>query len=228
MKLFQIILIYTITIFISIKADKITTKLINNNITEWFASFIIPTIIVVILAFSVSRLIYTCNLCKKKIRLITSFVVFSSLIINHLIQNPPYLEDYSTYGTSIDIKNNNLIKDICCSTPSFDGILMIGSVSCPHCMSSAEKLSILQKRAPNRDIRVVLFTDSEDQLRNFIQNSGVKDLHYSITKNEKDVLSLCDGRFPTFIYIKEDKAVHKWRNSEFGFRAYDIVESGLK
>ena len=105
---------------------------------------------------------------------------------------------------------------------------IIASPSCPHCMVAANKISLLKARNPKRDVKVLMYTLTQEKIDDFISDSGVDDLDYKLTENENALLALCQGKFPSFFYIKNKKVVHKWNNRELGYPALDWIEAGLE
>ena len=73
-----------------------------------------------------------------------------------------------------------------------------------------------------------IFSLDSAKIDNFIQETGASNLTYILAPDEKGTLELCQGRFPTFFYLKNNNVIHKWDNNNIGYPAYDWIEDGLK
>ncbi len=228
MKYIFLLILLSSIVLISLKASEFSYFLIEFSSLGWLTSFIAPTLLTLVITIGTSLFFYKKWLSNKTTRLTGSILIAVLGVSLYLSTNLPYVEDYSKEGIQMSLENNEVIKAISNENSDFNGLLMVASTSCPHCMAAALKLEVLQKRAPQRNLEVLLFTTSEDEVTNFKANSGAEDLNYRLTSDTEAVIELCEGRFPTFVYIKNGKVIHKWGNNDFGFPAYDWVESGLK
>lgn len=86
----------------------------------------------------------------------------------------------------------------------------------------------MQKRVPELDVIVFVFTEDSSSVQAFKKDTGVDELSFLAVPKPKVSIELCLGKFPTFLYFKNGKVVHRWFNAQFGYPALDWIESGLE
>lgn len=222
------ILLLVFILLTSIFSEKITLYLVSSVGLSWTISFVLPKLVALAFSLLLAKNMYNSIQLSNGIKWAISILVLAAGVGFYLSQNLPYTEDYKKSGTELNLSDNTELQIILAENESFDGILMIASPSCPHCMKAAKHISILQKRVPERDIKVLMYTLTQEKINDFILDSGVKDLDYKVTDDNEATLTLCEGKFPSFVYIKDKKVVHKWNNYELGFPALDWIETGLE
>jgi len=183
-------------------AETITLLLIENSFSSWTLAKLTPAILTVFGALFCGYLLYKLLKANKALKLTVALGIPGLLIGAYLMNNKPYVEDYAKSGVEINGR--------------------------PHCMASAEKLSILKDRTPNRNIDLFLFTTKQEVVDEFKKDTNSFNLNYHTVHNEEAALNLCEGRFPAFIYIKNGMPIKRWFNNDFGYPAYDWVEADLE
>jgi hypothetical protein len=84
----------------------------------------------------------------------------------------------------------------------------------------------LKKRS---DVDVAIFLAAKDSasLDYYIEETGASELDYFLVQDPEGMHELSRGSYPTFIYIKNGKIIHRWSNDNLGYPALDWIESGL-
>lgn len=142
--------------------------------------------------------------------------------------NPIYVGDYVKEGEALNIDDHVLIDIVEAYKSDFNGIVAIVDYNCPFCkIATKERLTKIQARNNKIDLVLTLNTSDQEKINRYAASTSSKSLHYLEHKPEADIINLIKGAYPSFIYIKNGKVVHKWRNSELGYPALDWIERGL-
>lgn len=105
-------------------------------------------------------------------------------------------------------------------------LVVIAIPGCPYCLASIDKLKLIKKRNPSIKIHFVVSTPDQKDLANYLAAAGgMIDVQQS--KEIELTSEYAESRYPTFIQIKNNKAVYKWSNDQFGVRAVDKLEGEL-
>jgi uncharacterized membrane protein YphA (DoxX/SURF4 family) len=107
-----------------------------------------------------------------------------------------YLGEYTFSGSKPDFSKGNHIVAFFLTT-------------CPHCKSTALKLSILKRKSELPPVYAVI-AGKEKYLQKFIEESKWNLPYYYYTN--KDLMKLSGTEFPAIFYIKDGKVQAKWNN----------------
>jgi glutaredoxin len=132
--------------------------------------------------------------------------------------NPIYQGDFSQNGKDLKIRN--------AKTTSIDnGLLVLTIPGCPYCFESVQSLKYLKSRNPELKIQfAVTGTDDKSYLEGYKKEvNGSFDV--VLYEKARTLVSETGGQFPTFVMIKNGKAIYSWTNDEFGVRAKDKLEN---
>lgn len=165
---------------------------------------------------------------KKTIQIILGCVLSIALLFGNFIVRPIYQGDFNKEGQVLNISKNTLLHSILNKQADYNGLICIASPTCPFCKQAAKtRLKVMKERKPSLQIGIALFTTDTNELERFRKETETQNLTYYLIQDAKGVLDLCHGAFPTFIYIKDKKVVHIWKNNQFGFPALDWIENKL-
>jgi hypothetical protein len=146
----------------------------------------------------------------------------------YFARNPIYQGDYAKKGTEMNLADNSLVKEITAINPDFDGIVCIAAVWCPFCKEATrQRLKIMKNRKPDLDVAVYLADKDSTAIDYFIQETGADNLQYFQVQDSSGMVALSHGAYPTFVYIKNKKVIHKWRNDQMGYPTLDWIENKL-
>jgi len=207
--------------------------LIEYGITDlnwgWMASYLFPkalvlaltTLLIVALWFKLQPL--------GRYKFVGALVLFGLSIGGYLLVNTPYIE-WIKKGTDMtsESASNPIEEYLNQSQPNFDGVICLALPGCPHCEVAIPKLALMQKRVPEIDVIVFVFTKDSSRVKSFQEDTGVDVLPFLAVPDPNNSIKLCEGKFPTFLYFKHGKVVHRWFNWQFGYPACDWVEWGLE
>jgi hypothetical protein len=84
----------------------------------------------------------------------------------------------------------------------------------------------LKARNPEMRIKFIVCTSNTEDLKDYIAEGG-KDIVVSKTNNSETLSKMAEGKFPTFVMIKNNKATYRWSNDQFGCLAMDELEHSL-
>jgi hypothetical protein len=152
-------------------------------------------------------------------------VVFGSI---YFARNPIYQGDYSKTGMALEITDNSLLQEILDEQPDFDGLVCIAAVWCPYCKEATrQRLKIMKRRKPELEIAVYLADKDSMAIDRYIEETGADNLRYFQVKDSSGMIALSAGAYPTFVYIKNKRIIHAWRNDEMGYPTLDWIENKL-
>ncbi|MDB4678102.1 hypothetical protein OAE93_00070 [bacterium] len=232
MKILRTILAVLLTFGICLAIFR-SDNLIQYGIAElgwgWMNSYVFPKGLLLVLSAVLAWAIWPVFHSWKQLRFVGALLIFGVTIGGYLIVNTPYIEWVKT-GTDMTDKlaGNPVQVYLNQNQPEFDGIICLVLPGCPHCEVAVPKLALMQKRVPKLDVIVFVFTEDSSEVRSFQKDTGVNKIPFELIPDRNNSIELCEGKFPTLIYFKNGKVVHRWFNWQFGYPAYDWVESGLQ
>ncbi len=197
---------------------------INSNFS-WTSAKVAPYLLLLIFGVLIARwfskfLIFKIISNRLKFLRPIVFVVITAIpFIIGFVLNPIYEGDFSKQGT--EIQNPETISDF-----RKADLAVITIPGCPYCYHSISKLKQLKARNPEMRIKFIVCTSSNDDLRDYIAEGG-EDIVVSKTKNIEILSKMAQGKFPTFVMIKNNKAAYSWSNDQFGCLALDQLETDL-
>ena len=156
------------------------------------------------------------NGVKAALLLIVLVLPFGTGFILH----PIYEGDFSKNGQALnpgssleDFKNTDLA--------------VIAIPGCPYCHGSIDDLKKLKERNPSLRVKfIVLSSDPEDLTPYHIQTGDTIEV---VNSSQLDSLGkIASYSFPSFVQIRNNKAILKWSNDQFGVRAKDLLEAAYR
>jgi|TARA_R110000737_G_scaffold345097_1_gene373181 glutaredoxin len=178
-----------------------------------------PYLLLVILGILLMRFILKSSRIKNKIAKISVAVLLLLAPFGvYFAVNPIYQGDFSQNGKDLKIRN--------AKTTSIDnGLLVLTIPGCPYCFESVQSLKYLKSRNPELKIQfAVTGTDDKSYLEGYKKEvNGSFDV--VLYEKARTLVSETGGQFPTFVMIKNGKAIYSWTNDEFGVRAKDKLEN---
>lgn len=218
------------TVVISYWSPVITNWLILSPTLSWTLGFVLPKILVLLLAIVIGRLVYKALHLKAWLKNTISALATVALIGVYLVFNLPYLEDYSKNGFHIfpeTYQNNSVLNYVNKHNPDFNGVIALGSITCPYCKESARKFSKMHSRGKQQDIFYFLYTKDPEKLANFRVETDSQNLTYAMVPDQEGAWEMCKGVFPTYFYIKDQTVVYEWQNEQLGYPALSWIENKL-
>jgi thiol-disulfide isomerase/thioredoxin len=232
MKILRTILAILLTFGICLAIFR-SDNIIQYGIVElswgWMNSYLFPKgllfVFTAVLAWAIWPVFYS----WKRIRFLGILLIFGVTIGGYLIINTPYIEWIKEGTDMTDKLSGNPVEEYLNENqPGFDGVICLALPGCPHCEVAIPKLALMQKRVPELDVIVFVFTEDSSKAQSFQKDTGVDELPFHAVPDPNSSIKLCEGKFPTFLYLKNGKVVHRWFNWQFGYPAYDWVESDLE
>jgi hypothetical protein len=226
-KILLVIILLVCTIIYSIDIVNYSIDIVK---VGWLVSFLTPKVLIIFLSGVLSVLVYRIMSLGKLKRLLTGALVFFLPIGIYLMVHPPYVEDYEKRGVEVAEKsfpNNSIILRINETQPQFNGLISIASPGCAHCIKATSKMSRMLARDPSLDLIVFLYTKKQEKLDKFRAKATADNLPIVMVPDGDDAMILCQGRFPTFLYMKNGDIIHMWSNDQFGYPAFSWVENKL-
>lgn len=211
------------SILLAIFCKRIETFGVTNLDLSWTASSILPKASIVIFSIMGSLLLF--QSVKKKwiwtIPIICFGIAFTS--------SPIYQGDYNKLGSDemASLDTNSFILSIEKQDPKLTGLIALVSPSCSHCVDAAERLTLLQTRSPNLNVSYLIFAYDSLKAKYFKKITNPKKSTYYSSTDTDVIYPINYGSFPYFLYFKNGKVIHRWRNEQMGYRALDWIENGL-
>jgi glutaredoxin len=223
------IVVAGLILLLTIYSSDLTRWAITDVSTGWMTGFLTPRISVTICSLVLSILIASRLNFSKVVKWAVGILVFGIGIGGYLLVNLPYINDWMKYGVTLD-SNDSLnpvevyLED---SYSDFDGLVMFSLPGCPYCEDAIANLELVHRRAPERDLLILVFVEDSAALANYKNEFSSSDLTFEAVPEPKVSVSLNRGQFPGFFYVKNGRMIHRWFSGQFGYPAYDWVENGL-
>lgn len=199
---------------------------IANNVSWTLSALLNWLILILFSAIVVSSLRRVSK--NRLLNLTIKTLVFCLPLGIYFARNPIYQGDYIKTDTEISDSENSIVKTIVASKPDFNGIVCIASPGCGFCKEATKhRLKPIKSRT---DINVAIFLAVKDTaaIDYYISETNAPELDYFLLEEVDGLNEITQGRFPTFIYVKDKRIAHIWSNDNLGFPALDWIESGLK
>ncbi|MEX1191109.1 MAG: hypothetical protein WEA99_03985 [Brumimicrobium sp.] len=194
---------------------------------SWTLSALTPWILILVLSVT-TMLKLRSSFRPQKWKWSFFLLPFVLLGLNFAV-NPIYEADYIKKGEALNIDEHVLLHEIENEFQHFDGLVSIADVNCGFCkLATKTRLNVMKERFPELDIAITLNTDEQNYIDKFKKETNANNLFFLKINRSKEIVNLAGGSFPTFVYIKNGKIVHRWKNSELGFLALDWIESNLE
>jgi hypothetical protein len=192
---------------------------------SWTFAYVLPWIIVVLTSFAAAYGVYTSFKNRSKIWL--PIVLFAVNPATHFVFNPVYEGDFKKNGREVNLKENLILSDVLRHKADFEGLVCVASPSCPYCIEAVKmKIRHLYQRG-KIDILVFLGFGNDDIVKQFRVDTDAHELPIIINSNPALGIDIEESVIPVFIYIREQKIIHIWRNDQLGFPALDWIENRL-
>ncbi|MEX2484394.1 MAG: hypothetical protein WED10_07540 [Brumimicrobium sp.] len=194
---------------------------------SWTLSALTPWILILVLSVA-TMLKLRSSFRPQKWKWSFFLLPFVLLGLNFAV-NPIYEADYIKKGEALNIDEHVLLNEIENESPNFDGLVSIADINCGFCkLATKTRLNVMKERFPELDIAITLNTTDQNQIDRFKKETSSNNLNFIKIDKSLEVIKLAGGSFPTFVYVKNRKIIHRWKNNEFGFPALDWIESNLE
>jgi len=210
------------TTFVLYFFTSIEQWVINSNFSYTSAK-IGPYLLLVIFGILMARWFskfFIYRIISNRIKFLRPIVFVVITVIPFIIGfalNPIYEGDFSKEGTEIqNSDSNNDFRQV--------DLAVITIPGCPYCYHSISKLKQLKARNPEMRIKFIVCTNNNEDLQDYIAEGG-KEIEVCKTKNIENLSKMAEGKFPTFVMVKKNKATYRWSNDQFGCLALDQLES---
>jgi thiol-disulfide isomerase/thioredoxin len=219
MKYFGILSI-VLTSVIILFFKSIEDILINNSFS-WTFSKAFPYLALVFFGFIIMRWIKKLLPLKNKIiRFFIALLIFLTPLGVGFVLNPIFEGDFSLNG--LEVPENSTLEDF-----QKSDLVVITIPDCPYCYAAIDKLKTIKKRNPGVRIKfVVCSTDSSSMEAYSEKING--DFDISLALNKEELAKVAGYTFPVFTLVRDNEAVYRWSNDQFGVRAIDKLEKEIK
>ena len=159
---------------------------------------------------------------KMRLRIWLSYALsFIGLLLPFCLYfafSPIYEGDFSENGKPIAIRS--------AKTSEFkNGLLVLAQPGCPYCFESTFMLNQLKRNYPEVNIEFCLMGTDDRRNMLAIQDYLDEGIQLSMETGEVALLREAVQSFPTFVIVKDGKAIEAYTNNDFGVRAKDKVVS---
>jgi hypothetical protein len=188
----------------------------------WTMSKLLPYILFLLIGISFSIIFYRKFKLLKPLKITISLAILVFPFLLYFVYSPIYQGDFSNVGYTMSSENR---------FPDKKQFTVYVLPNCKFCVSSTAiiKEMVRKNKGINVVIRVMGHTVKDslkyvklmDNLVPVTMNSS----HNSLERVQlKEVISITQGEFPTFVLSKSGKAIKAWHNDRFGVRAMDEVD----
>jgi glutaredoxin len=189
---------------------------------SWTLSKLLPYILFLVIGIFFAVIFHKKFKLLKPLKIIISLAIFVLPFLLYFVYSPIYQGDFSNSGYTVSSENR---------FPDKKQFTVYVLPNCKYCVSSTATLKamIRKNKGINLVIRVLGHTDNDslkyvklmDNLVPVTMNSS----NNSIEKVQiKELITITQGEFPTFVLSKNGKAIKAWHNDSFGVRAMDEVD----
>jgi hypothetical protein len=106
--------------------------------------------------------------------------------------------------------------------PFETGIVVVALPGCKYCLESTKLMNQIHLKLPGKTQYWVLGNDSLDVLAyDKLLSEGI---FCRSALNQKELLPVTEGSFPTFLWIKNYRIEKAWHNNDFGARAMQEIQ----
>ena len=188
----------------------------------WTMSKLLPYILFLIIGISFSIIFYRKFKLLKPLKIFISLAILVLPFLLYFVYSPIYQGDFSNSGYTISSENR---------FPDKKQFTVYVLPNCKYCVSSTATLKAMIRK--NKEINLVVrvmghtINDSLKYVK-LIDKLGTISMNSSNNSLErvqiKELISITQGEFPTFVLSKNGKAIKAWHNDSFGVRAMDEVD----
>jgi hypothetical protein len=181
---------------------------------SWEASRILPFVFLLVISVVPLLLLRKYRLKSLMLDITLKSVLVISILSIYFIYNPIYRGDITDLS-----RTENISKEM--DAPI--GLRVYVLPNCPYCLESLELMDVFHKRNPKIGIEYVIIGSGNGGKILPKVPSYIKVTHANINSGIKRITK---GSYPCFV-VKKDKSLLIWNNSEFGLKAFDVVEEAL-
>lgn len=188
----------------------------------WTLSKLLPYILFLIIGISFSVIFYKKFKLLKPLKIIVSLAILVLPFLLYFVFSPIYRGDFSNFGYTVSSESR---------FPEKKQFTVYVLPNCKYCVSSTATLKamIRKNKGVNLVVRVMGHTINDSlkyvKLMDNLVPVTINSSNNSIEKLQvKELLTITQGEFPTFILSKNGKATKAWHNDSFGVRAMDEVD----
>ena len=185
-------------------------------------SKLLPYILFLIIGISFSIIFYRKFKLLKPLKIFISLAILVLPFLLYFVYSPIYQGDFSNSGYTISSESR---------FPDKKQFTVYVLPNCKYCVSSTATLKAMIRK--NKEINLVVrvlghtvndslkYVKLMDKLGTISMNSSNNSLE---RVQIKEIISITQGEFPTFVLSKNGKAIKAWHNDSFGVRAMDEVD----
>jgi hypothetical protein len=188
----------------------------------WTWSKLLPYFLFLIIGISFSVIFYRKFNLLKPLKILISLALFVLPFLLYFVYSPVYQGDFSNSGFTVSSENR---------FPDKKQFTVYVLPNCKFCVSSTASLKamIRKNKGINLVVRVMGHTVNDSlkyvKLMDNLVPVTINSSNNSIEKVQvKELLTITQGEFPTFVLSKNGKAIKAWHNDSFGVRAMDEVD----
>ena len=189
---------------------------------SWTMSKLLPYILFLITGILFAVIFYKKFKLSKPLKIIISLALFVLPFLLYFVYSPIYQGDFSNSGYTVSSENR---------FPEKKQFTVYVLPNCKYCVSSTATLKAMIRKNKGIDlvVRVLGHTVNDSlkyvKLMDNLVPVAMNSSNNSIEKVQiKELITITQGEFPTFVLSKNGKAIKAWHNDSFGVRAMDEVD----
>lgn len=229
LRIASVVLLLLLMAALALYAAELTAMIAASEPFSWMFSYIAPRLVFLLLSVGWLTVFLSLISLNTKAKTGIGVLCIGAAIGGFLIMNPPYIADWQKYGQDLTgIYNDNDVEHaLQTSEPDFDGLVMLALPNCPYCFMAYPQLERLKHRDHELDVAVFVSAKDSFGVHFFEEKIGKSEIPVYLLSDRDQATELSNGKFPTFLYLKDGKLIHRWSSDQFGYPALDWIEDRL-
>jgi thiol-disulfide isomerase/thioredoxin len=214
---------------LTFSSDVLTVYALDTWRLGWMQAYLLSRILVLLLSLCLMIALISLLDHSKIAKWFVGILILGLPVGVYLAVNPPYINDWIRTGTELSRQkgDSEIESRLNMSSSKPNGLIMLVLPSCPYCIEQFETLETLAARNSALEIAVFVVGSDSVAVQEFKNHIGESEITIYPISNREEIAELSEGRFPSFLYVKNGSVIYRWSNQQFGYPALDWVEAGL-
>ncbi|MCB0755334.1 MAG: hypothetical protein H6603_10440 [Flavobacteriales bacterium] len=217
-------------VLLTLYSEQLTNAALDAWQFGWMNAYLFPRVLLVFLTISILIVFLPLLNLYKVGKWVFGIVIIAASVGGYLAVNLPYIDDWSREGETLDssLDGNQIEAQLNSMRPDYNGLVFLVLPNCPYCFDAFPNIVRLKERNPNLDVSIFVSAMDSSKFQFFKEHIPETELPIHMIRDYKQATALSKGKFPTFLYFKNERLVYRWSNNQFGYPALDWIEAGLE
>jgi hypothetical protein len=230
LRILPVVLIAFAIALLTFYSEQLTVTALEAWQFGWMDAFLLPRILLLVLTIAMLVALLPILNIPKVGKWLLGIVIIAASVRGYLAVNLPYIDDWSRKGEMVDsiVDGNQIETQLNSIETDYDGLVFLVLPNCPYCFDAFSNVVRLKKRNPDLDVSIFVSAMDSSKFQFFKEHIPDTELPIYMISDNKEATALSKGKFPTFLYFKNERLVYRWSNNQFGYPALDWIEYGLE